>query len=377
MGAQDDGGGVVGQDGNGHAPGHDRFVDRTDEPAVEVLDGLEFEGEVAVVARLVAGLHVDEDEIVLGDGFDGGLRLAFVVGVVKPGRTFHLNRAQSGVAADSPDEVHRRDDGAGVNLREGLRQRRHGRPIAAGPGPDAIGRVFPFGDALAVDRMVREKFLRTQDQFIQQVRRRLSFGALRLDQQGLPGLEGMVVGRGAFDALVASLDDQQVPVLDAGIEMNPLAAEFLLKETDEDIALFRAQVAGRVVFDFSVFEANQVAADGHIPVFEGNADAGGLERSSSFEDLVLVVAEDGGVGHFAAGMHVIGNRLEQAAASHAGEGIHIRSVCRLQEGLSAQPLVGPVGHAVSYGDNVLHNYMFAMLMMSAKTPAAVTLAPAP
>ena len=78
-----DGSQVVGQYGDGDRlwPSAHLFIYRSDEPLVEVFDGTQLEVEVTVVTSFVAGFDMYEDEILMPEGFDGSLRLAFIVGV--------------------------------------------------------------------------------------------------------------------------------------------------------------------------------------------------------------------------------------------------------------------------------------------------------
>ena len=70
------------------------------QPLVQILDGLQLQLQVAVVTGLVAGLYMHKDEVVRLQRLDGGLCLAFVVGVGQPRSSGHLDDAQSGIFAD-------------------------------------------------------------------------------------------------------------------------------------------------------------------------------------------------------------------------------------------------------------------------------------
>ena len=102
-----DGSQVVGQYGDGDRlwPGIDLFIYRSDESLVEVFDGTQLEVEVAVVTSFVAGFDMYEDEILMTEGFDGSLRLTFIVGVGQSCGSFNLNNVEASIMADATDEV--------------------------------------------------------------------------------------------------------------------------------------------------------------------------------------------------------------------------------------------------------------------------------
>jgi len=106
--------GMVGQYGNAHRLLHlaDGFIHRFDEPLVQVVDGAQLQLQVAVVAGLVGCLYVNEDEVVRLQGFDGGLCLAFIIGVGQARGSRYFDDAQAGIAADALNEVDGRDDGS-------------------------------------------------------------------------------------------------------------------------------------------------------------------------------------------------------------------------------------------------------------------------
>ena len=107
-----DRGQMVGEhgDADGLFPSYYLIINWSDEPLVKILNGTKLQLEVAVVARLVAGLYVDENEVLRAQGVDGGLCLAFVVGIGKSCGTGNFNDIQAGVAADALYEVDGGDD---------------------------------------------------------------------------------------------------------------------------------------------------------------------------------------------------------------------------------------------------------------------------
>ena len=126
---------------------------------VEVFDGLQLEGHGAVVAGLVAGFDVQIDEVVAAggsgrigaqQGIDGGLSLAFEVGVVKTRSARNVDDPKTGITPDAPDEVNGGDDRAVAYLGETLGEWYHLRTVAAAPRPDARSHVFSFACAFLI-----------------------------------------------------------------------------------------------------------------------------------------------------------------------------------------------------------------------------------
>ena len=83
------------------------------------------------------------------------------------------------------------------------------------------------------------------------------------------------------------------------------------------------------------------------------------------------------MGDLAARRIAVGHGREQPAAPFQGKQVECRGVGGLYGGHAAKFGAGLVGHAVSEYYYMFHHLIFAMLMRSAKTPAAVTSAPAP
>ena len=169
-------------------------------------------------------------------------------------------------------------------------------------------------------------------------------------------------------------------ILHACIETHPLITQMFLQVLHQYIGFFRCDVSGRMVFNMIAFNANDVTTHCHLARFQIYTDAGSFQRSSSFINFRQVIAQNGHIRDLTTGMETIGNSFQPSRTSHARQFIHIRRFCILQERLVSQRLYSPVGHSVTQYDDVFHKllfYTFAMLIMSANTPAAVTPAPAP
>ena len=106
---------------------------------------------------LVAGFNVEIDEVVAAgrggrvcaqQGIDGGLSLAFEVGVVEACGARDVDDTQAGIVSDAANEVHGGDDGAATDLVvEALGEGHHLGAVATTPRPDAGGHVAAFSRA--------------------------------------------------------------------------------------------------------------------------------------------------------------------------------------------------------------------------------------
>lgn len=173
-----------------------------------------------------------------------------------------------------------------------------------------------------------------------------------------PGLDGDVVGRGAEEVLVATADDEEVTVLDTGVETDTasvvgIAGELFVEIINEGCGFFGLEAAARVVLQNVAFDADEVAAEGEVAGLEFHTDGSCLEGASAFVDEVLVVAEDAAVGDFAAGMKAIRHRFQESTAAVGCKPVHGGSISVLKEGLSSEGRHVPVGHAVAKDDEVL------------------------
>ena len=350
---------MVWHQGNAHrlVPRLHLFIDGTHHSAVEVLDGLELELEVAIVACLVARLHMQEHEVVVTKSFEGCCCLAFIVGVGQSGSTFNDDVLQSGIVAYSSDEIHGRNDVAALYLWEHLRQGLHGRAVATAPRPDAVGGVLALCLALAVERVLSQQLLRLQDEVVDQVCCLLCRHAVTVFlvgpalfgfyEQRSPLLVGMVVRRSTLNVLVAVLYDEQVAILNACDELDVFIAQLLVKIFDECVAVFCFQVSAVVVLYASVGKSYDVATHGKVVRLHLVAYRCSLKRSAAFIDLVEVVAKYCGVGNLAARVKALGHRHHAAAASLACKKIHVWGVGILKKCFAAQSCDSVVCHAVA------------------------------
>ena len=165
------------------------------------------------------------------------------------------------------------------------------------------------------------------------------------------------MGRGAEEVFVAAADDEEMAVLDAGVEADTAAVlgvggEVLVEEVDEGGGFFGLEPAAGMILQNVAFNADEVAAQGEIVGLEFYTNGSGLEGTAAFVNEVLVVAEDAAVGDFAARMETVGDGLQQSAATVGREPVHGRCVGVLEEGLASKSGHVPVGHTVAKDDEV-------------------------
>ena len=117
----------------------------------------------------VAGFHVHKHEVVLLEGLNGCLGLAFVVGVSESCGSRYLDDAQASIASDALNQVNGRDDGPAFYLWILLHEGLHRRTVATAPRPDAVGLAFALLSLGQIIGVLGQQFLRLQYQFVQQV----------------------------------------------------------------------------------------------------------------------------------------------------------------------------------------------------------------
>ena len=102
--------------------------------------------------------------------------------------------------------------------------------------------------------------------------------------------------------LVAAFDLQEMTIGNACVEtdvtgFNHTTAvernhwQLLVERLDQFVGFLSRYVSGRVVFDNIAIEADDVAAHGHLIPFDGHLHRGCFERTTTFEDLRDVVAQ--------------------------------------------------------------------------------------
>ena len=309
------------------------------------------------MSSLIRSLHMHIDEVVCLQCLDGSLCLAFVVRVPQACGSRHINHPQSCQGADATNQIHCRDDCSSLNLRERLGEWHHVGTIPSCPRPDAVCLTLTTLCLLHVVRMLGQQLLRTENQVIQQVCRLLRRHSILLTlplggvgggyKQWFPRLARMVVWRLAYHMLVATLNDQQMTVLYATIELHTLCSKMLVEVVNQHPCILCLQVAPIVRDDVSVLQRDDVATDGHIVGSQVHTDAGSLQWATAFIHLILVITENAAVRHLTARMEPVLHRLQHAATSHLCQLVHVGYVGILQQRLISQRLHRPVSHSVA------------------------------
>ena len=347
-------------------PGAYLIEDRLDESLIEVLDSLQLQFQIAIMTRLVARLYVNIYEVVaILQCLDSCGCLALIVGIGKTRSALNDDVAQTGVMADASDQVYGRNHGTLLDLWIHLGEGEHVRTVTAAPRPDKIGHSFATLLARHIERMVLQEFLTLENQLVQKVGCittadvTLIASNLRQDRfhhQLIPFLVGMIMRWGTVDMLVSVLHHQKMAILDAGnkLDIRIFLAEGIVEILDEHIRIFRFQVTTVVGDNLAVLHIDDVAAQGKVGRLQFIADAGSLQRSASFVNLVLVIAHDRAVGYLRTRMESIWHGNESSCLALLGKHIHIGFVGVLQESFSTQSFYRVVSHSVAKNDNMFH-----------------------
>ena len=170
------------------------------------------------------------------------------------------------------------------------------------------------------------------------------------------------MGWGTDDVLRASLDDQQVAILDARDKLHTLAtltfvdgfSEVLVQVFDEYIGILRLEITTVVGDDLAIFERDDITTDGEVVVSHLVADRGRFEWPSAFVHLIQIVTQNGSIGHLRAWGESLRNGHQSSAAAFTSQLVHHRFMGILQQGLPTEPFDGKICHAITKYDDMLH-----------------------
>ena len=218
------------------AAGLERLVDRGHDVAVDLLEGLDLRLRVAFMRRLVGRLDVDADQVHFGQRRHGAAPLGRVVGVGVAGCARHLDPLPTQQRGQPAEQIDGSDHRAGLAI-EACERRQLGNPPET-PEPDIRRRRLAGRSPGAVDRMVGKDFQTVVHQPVEQVAARPARIIVenRLAGQVMGGSRPGVGGEGAVR--VAGSHEHQVPVTDAGKELDAAAAKLLVGGPDEQGGLF-------------------------------------------------------------------------------------------------------------------------------------------
>ena len=246
-----------------------------------------------------------------------------------------------------------------MDLWEEVLQRLHRRAVATAPRPYRVCLVLTFLCPFYVERILRQQLLALSYEVIEEVRGFLRtefslMGVLRLvivllgfHQQRLPRFIGVVVRTDANNMLVATFDDEQMAVLDAGDKSHTVVAKMFVEVFNELCSFSSAEMSSMVVLYLSICNGYDVAPYREVVGPHLITNGCRLKRSASFIDLIKVIAQNGGVGNFRAWCEAIGDGDEASCASALGEHVHIWCIGKLHRSFSSEPLNGMVGHTIT------------------------------
>lgn len=301
--------GVIGGDQDSPFVEGAEFVeDGADDVLVDLLEGFDFCGGVAEVARFVGGLDVDNDEIVVVEGGDGGGTFARVVRVQKAGCSFDVEHGHADSFGEAANEIDGGDDRAADAISFVKWFERFGATLP--PEPDVRSGVLAEVAADKVNVVAGEDFA----------------GLLHdADDPVGAGAVGHIVGdvaigdimrRGALELSVGSVvGDHEVAVGDAGVEAEASPAEFFVEVGDEQVGFALGDVAGGEVLHDFVDDGDEVATEDELVGADVDIAGGCFERGAAGVVHFWVVAEEREGGDVAAGGEAGRDGVDEALAA--------------------------------------------------------------
>ena len=284
------------------------LLHRGNESAVKILDGLDFLFQQSLMTHFVRGFHVDVDEIaaVFGQSVNGGLRLALKIRVDGAGSTRNLINIHPCAHGNALEQVY---GGHHSALQAGfLSKVLQGWLCSRAPEPEGIGLVFAFGRPLQI-----------QGVSVQNVKALFHHGAQLgfLRKIGADDVGQMVVGRLQLGHNPV-FPDGDVAVAGAGVVLKFVAVEGFPNGVHQNVSVGGGDFAGAVVknglFGVGLFlgQGYDVAAQNDVRRLHGDAYAQCFQRRSSGVTDGGIVAQNGQVGHVAAGSHPGGDVLHHS-----------------------------------------------------------------
>ena len=175
-------------------------------------------------------------------------------------------------------------------------------------------------------------------------------------------LVAQVVGGHALGVGPGVRGDDDVAVLDAGVEGDLAAAQLGLQRGDDlSRPAGRRVPAGKVDHRAVGSDRGQVAAEGHLVGGQAQAQGGGLDRGPARVVHGGVIAQDREVAHVAARRQAGGDDRGPAHRAPGGEALQRGQVGRLERRAPAEPLGRLVGTPVGDAHHVLHRASLALL----------------
>ena len=185
--------------------------------------------------------------------------------------------------------------------------------------------------------MLFQQLLRLENHFIDKFGSLLCLRDISLYQQRFPLLIWMIMGWGASDVLVATLDNQQMAVLYACDEFHTLATfalvywlrQSLVQIIYQHSSILCLKISAVVSDNLSVLQVDDVTAQSQIIVSHLVADRCSLKWSAALVYLIQVVTQDSCVGHLASRRKSLGHSNQASATSLLSQPVHHRLRCIL------------------------------------------------
>ena len=305
------------------------LINGTHYAIVKVFNRALLQIHVTFVTRFVAGFDMQVNEVLLAEGVECHADFVFVVRIVKTCRALHFGSFKTCVVTNTANEVYGRDDRTRLHLGEFLAQEFHLRTEASAPRPNAIRGILTLLHTAKIDGMILEHLLRTQDKVVDKVCRFLRLGNIGAHHSGAEGLTGNVVRGSAGNALVATLNHEQMAVLNTRVEAHAVVTKSCLKRLDEFVGFFRRNVSRRVILDAVFCDADDVATKGEFTGLEFNTDTCSFERTATFIHFIQIITEHRHIRYLATRMESGRHSHQAPRAPLTCQLVHKGSVSRL------------------------------------------------
>lgn len=353
-----DGHGMVGKDSEVDRLVFQSGANRSNNFGIEVFDRLQFEFQIAEMGTLVDRFDMDIDKVMIFQCGESGIDLALVIGIDESGGTGDVDHGHFRTLADSFDDIDGADDGAttsGIEFAEGGEI----RAASGAPGPDPVG----WRGLAVIERMVGEE---CGSRLIESFEKLDGVGGFRRIIRGreLQFRKGEVLRGVRFEVVdfvgkLLSVEHEEVPIADAGVEGNFIIAEFLLKRGDQPAGDGVVDVTGGIVPEEAVGgNIYQVAPEGDIVGAEGNLLADGFDRTASRIIPFGIKSEHGHICDVGGGRQSFRKGQKGSVNSFTGDFIHGGGGCGFEGGFPAEFSQRLVSHAISEKNNsfTVHDY---------------------
>ena len=321
---------------------------------VHLFYGSDLAFHVSLMAAFVWRFHVKINVVAThGEALFRGVGFTAPVGAEGARSAFYVRGIHLRSLGDTFEKVHRRNNGAfKFEAAFEAHERRFG---ARSPEPYMGGGMFTRRYAFKVDGVFGEDFSGTPDEFGKHVTHH-AFGEI------VPHFFiGDVVRRGESHTHRAVGYDEAMTVTYSRIEGEIFVAQSVLNGADEFLRFRCGNFAGAIVEHNFILErgrvgkCHEIGTHRYVVVFENDAYAQSLERTSAAVIFFGFVAEHGEIGDVGAGLHTVGNCLDEPYLRACGKFIEIGRRGEFERSFAAELIERSVRHTVAEYDQVFHN----------------------